>query len=123
MPTPTQLRELPLGVIRGAFGAGRVVLFVDTKLFLHAEIAKLQTSMPLDQRTRRYWVLALPRSAIDRNGSAFVLTPPAPAAVKGSGHNNYDQAETAYEDLARSDTGKQSVSRGLKGLSGIGRED
>ena len=123
MPTPTRSFELPLGVIRSAFGSGRCVLLIQPALFLHSEIAKLAPSLSPTDRAKGYWVFALPKTAVDVTGATFTLSLPAPAAVRASGHDTYDQAEAEYDRLTRAEAGRASVARGFRGLQQCGTED
>ena|SRR3990167_2274517 len=124
MAIPLTHNDLPLCVIRSSFG-GRFVWLVDSQLPFgqSTPIMILADTMTASDKAKRYWVLNSVQSAHDKIGSDYSVSLPNPHQVKSAGFDTYDEAEEKYEVWAKSDAGKSSVKRGIKGLRQIGTED
>ena len=123
---PTKQTELPAGVMRSAFG-GRIVMLVDSQLpfSLNDEMLKLASAMDAEERMFRYWVFSVVKGAFDKKEKELTIKLPNPHLVKGYGFNTYEGAEIKYVELAKEDSGKNAVVRGLdfRSLKLLGKEE
>ncbi len=106
----TRFNQLPLGVIRAAYGP-KIVLIIDSQLpIVHDELLKLKPIAPL-QTTKRYWVISANNQVFDIIGNKTTTQTGKLGGAKLIGFTVYDDALDQFERFARLDAGKSAINR------------
>ena len=83
----------------------------------NAEWQKLVGTLPAAERGRKHGVFSFPAAQADFSGGTFRFM--TGLSARSNAFDSFDDAESRY-DAIKSDAGKSSVARGIRGLFQIG---